>query len=243
MLTVDEILRLDTLSSGRQGAAMAHLRQHQRDAQRSTYGWQQVAFLREVRDSAQRRQGRTRVLHPGEVARQGREGSRGRRVPRPDGSGTEDSSTEELSGADLLWLQRLPEDPAAVTFDDAVRLARMADSINASTAPASAMLVKSLWEPIKDLHDEAGARDELARVREPGRISQAAQQAVIEVLEATHDFHSPSEALAVARERIRNFEAEQVEQYDVARERLQRRLELLKQARLERSATSRSVTS
>ncbi len=61
----------------------------------------------------------------------------------------------QLSAADLAWLQRLPTDPAAISYEDARVLAGMVQTLPAGSADLR--LVSSIWLPVKQVHDTAQA--------------------------------------------------------------------------------------
>lgn len=61
----------------------------------------------------------------------------------------------QLSAADLAWLQRLPTDPAAISYEDARVLAGMAETLPPGSADKR--LLDSIWAPVRQLHDAAQA--------------------------------------------------------------------------------------
>lgn len=79
-----------------------------------------------------------------------------------------------LGGADLVWLQRLPSDPAEVTFADAVTLASLAGHVETRTADRR--LLDAVWEPVKLVHDLRQAEADLtaATARVVPRADQSA---------------------------------------------------------------------
>jgi hypothetical protein len=76
---------------------------------------------------------------------------------------------ESLTPADLVWLQRLPSDPAAVTFADATALAALHQAVSERTNPSDARLVRSIATPVLEHHDRLAAESTLAAVSLPTR--------------------------------------------------------------------------
>src|SRR4051794_31683887 len=94
-------------------------------------------------------------------------------------------NAEPLSPAELAWLQRLPSDPAAVTFDDATALAGMAERLSPSTQPADARLVHDIWQPIADLHDRRLLKGTVAIASRPlPQVPSGALDALVEAVGA-----------------------------------------------------------
>jgi hypothetical protein len=61
---------------------------------------------------------------------------------------------DKLSPSDLIWIQRLPTDPAKIPFQDAARLGQLAKHV----ADASDRnLLQSVWLPVKEHHDRRQA--------------------------------------------------------------------------------------
>lgn len=73
-----------------------------------------------------------------------------------------------LSGSDVAWLQRLPSDPAAVSYTDARTVSRLAQQVQPGSGDAR--LVASVLAPLRRLHDGRAAQVEvrnLERHRSP----------------------------------------------------------------------------
>ncbi|AUZ88529.1 hypothetical protein CVO76_13450 [Arthrobacter agilis] len=64
---------------------------------------------------------------------------------------------ESLSPSDLIWIQRLPTDPAKITFQDATRLAHLSRYLNSVENPSDSNLLQSVWMPVKEYHDRRQA--------------------------------------------------------------------------------------
>jgi hypothetical protein len=74
------------------------------------------------------------------------------------------NAADALTPSDLVWLQRVPADPAAVPYDDAVTLARMRDNLSDRTNPYDARLVRSIATPVLEHHDRLAAESTLAAI-------------------------------------------------------------------------------
>lgn len=72
-----------------------------------------------------------------------------------------------LSPVELAWLQRLPADPTQVSFDDAQALAAMDKAINPLQHPADSRLVRSVWAPVRDMHDANANEVQIRAARRP----------------------------------------------------------------------------
>jgi hypothetical protein len=149
VMTPKELLDLLSGSNMNAGKAGARLRRGANPG--SLLPRAQREFLETVRDTP-RRTTTAGVVHPEDEA--------GRVANRRN-------KDEDLSPVELAWLQRLPLDPAAITFDDAVQLAALASSVSKMKTPATYRLVESVWRPVKDLHDERLAKAQLEKARAP----------------------------------------------------------------------------
>lgn len=229
-LTTDDIFKAIALRSGRRGFAQVHLRRaHQ---QQGNYGPRQRAFLKDLADTPSRDPKPT-VVHPLDQARRrGTEGRAGDAGPRH----TDTALAEELGPVELMWLQRLPTDPAQVSFEDAVRLARMVDSVRTNTP--SGMLLRSIWEPVDLLHTERVTKARIANLDPPVTVSQLAYGALTEATAAGLPELHEDEAGVRARRLGRDFEAEQREQHDRAKTELQADLQRVRDRRAERAQTT-----
>lgn len=98
----------------------------------------------------------------------------------------------DLDAAELVWLQRLPHDPSAVSFEDAMHLASLATAVKAADSPTSARLIQSVWAPVKALHDERVARAEVERARTAKpHVPATTAQALSDAISAEHPDLSP----------------------------------------------------
>lgn len=100
--------------------------------------------------------------------------------------------TAPFTASDVVWLQRLPADPAAISDDDVVQLTRLVAT--AEPRSGDARLVGSIFEPVRRLHARRRAEAELAAlkalspVQTPQRLSEALAEAVrSEVPQLSHD--------------------------------------------------------
>ena len=95
---------------------------------------------------------------------------------------------EDLSPAELMWLQRLSLDPTKVSFPDAARLAALAQSVSRVQAPGSARLIDSIWLPVKEVHDRRVAEAQRAQAATPlTRIPSTALGAIAELIEQQNE--------------------------------------------------------
>lgn len=85
-------------------------------------------------------------------------------VPQGAGASGTDGRTG-LEPADIVWMQRLPTDPAQVTYADAVQLASLMQLTKPNTADRR--LAESIWRPVKHVHDLKAAEVELENARRP----------------------------------------------------------------------------
>ena len=83
--------------------------------------------------------------------------------PRPLRHGEEFT----VSAVDIAWLQRLPHDPAQVTFDDAVQLAQLSGAVSKLRQPSEHRLLWSMWAPVKAIHDRKATEAALAQAQQP----------------------------------------------------------------------------
>ena len=152
MLTVDAIVELIRMgpTQMRKGKAMAYYKQAIRS--QSGYSLAQRRFLQALieQDALPPRE---MYVHPEQKATL--------KPPAPFGAAARD----KLDPADLVWLQRLPADPAQVTFDDAVQLATLVRSVKAGTPDRR--LLDSVWKPIKAVHDRRAAETLIRNATRP----------------------------------------------------------------------------
>jgi len=128
-----------------------------------------------------------------------------------------ENGQEELTPAELVWLQRLPLDPQEVTHEDAARLAGMQSTLSPMKAPSSYQLVSSVWQPVKELHDLREAQQNL-EVLQPGLppVPESASSALAEALQEEHPDWPASAVAAHAEELL--AEAADVRARDHARD-------------------------
>lgn len=144
-LTSKQILQALALppGDGSYGTLMAWRRSI--DADRENWDHAEWTFLDEL---MQHRQPQTeRYAHP-------------TTMPRP--SGRQPGGTGEpqpLEPGDLVWLQRLPSDPAKISDEDAAYIATLARE--ARPGSSDARLLKSILDPIRRHHDKRQAQVEL----------------------------------------------------------------------------------
>jgi len=72
-----------------------------------------------------------------------------------------------LSPVELAWLNRLPQDPTQISWDDARTLASMANSLSSPKLSADRRLVDSVWNPVREIHDHAAAEVQLRNAERP----------------------------------------------------------------------------
>lgn len=72
-----------------------------------------------------------------------------------------DGARKPLEPADLIWLQRLPVDPAAVGPEEAKTLARLSSQVSPNSSDAR--LVESIFTPVRRLYE---SREAAARVKQ-----------------------------------------------------------------------------
>lgn len=224
-LSAKDIVRLLDPSSMTAGAAMNRRRHASKPSSRVTT--RQIAFLDAVIASKDDRKGDVVPTHP--------EAGATRAQYRRDES-------TELSPIELAWLDRLPRDPAAVTFEDAERLAALSGQISAMRNPQSALLIETVWAPVKALHDNRVAQAKLALAKQPlPRFPEAVYGAMADALESEHP-GVPGEALGVmARQAIEEVRERQERDHSVALDRAQRQVDQLAQAQAERAALTRDA--
>jgi hypothetical protein len=177
---------LDLLSSSQMNPGRAKNRLHHYSKPGNYLPAAQRKLLQAVADSKRVRNA-SRVSHPDDESR--------RQQYRRD-------KDEDLSPVELAWLQRLPLDPAAVTFDDAAQLAALANSVSQTKTPASYRLVESVWRPVKQLHDERVAKARVEHAREPlTELPDVTLDAIVDALEEEYP--------GVSRDALR-YDAQQI---------------------------------
>jgi hypothetical protein len=110
--------------------------------------------------------------------------------------------TPALTPADLMWLDRLPRDPAQASFDDARRLASMEAGLREGKAPASdRRLLASIWEPIRSVHDRKAAEIALRNAQQPlPQVPSDALDALVDAVSAeTPELHDDEVVVRAGR--------------------------------------------
>lgn len=121
-----------------------------------------------------------------------------------------------LETSEIAWLQLLPQDPAAVTFDDAVTLARLHDTVPAAQHPLDARLVRAHWLPVKTIHDRHEAEADLANAQQSLRSIPASTLGALADAFARElpELNDDATALTVAAKHLRDAVAQrEAEQY------------------------------
>lgn len=137
------------------------------------------------------------------IARARRNGQAGGyRVPWADARPSPPSE-QALTAAAVVWLSRLPTDPSQISDADAVELYRLSTRVRRGD---DALLVRSLWEPVRAHHERKAAEAALQAARTAANAEVPA--VVVDVLagvladEAPAGL-SPGEAAVWARGRAR----------------------------------------
>lgn len=132
---------------------------------------------------------------------------------------------EDLTAVELAWLQRLPLDPAKISYDDATQLAALAASVKVTKTPASARLVQSVWQPVKQLHDERIAKARVDHVRSGlDALPASTVGAIAEALTEQHPGVSKNALMHDARDIVSDFEAQRARDHQRAVERADQQL-------------------
>lgn len=114
-----------------------------------------------------------------------------------------DQRTAKLEPADIAWLQRLPSDPRAVTYADAVQLATFARNIPGRTADRR--LLDAVWLPVKQIHDLRAAEADLANARQQlPEVPSSALGALAEAVRSETTELTDDEALSRASTLLRD---------------------------------------
>jgi hypothetical protein len=206
-LTTQEILKLLDGKQMTKGRAGAMLRRSEKPGNYLTAD--QRAFLQSVYKTPYRKSD-VSVPHPQDEAT--------RAQYRRD-------KDEDLTAVELAWLQRLPLDPAKVTFDDATHLAALANSVKVTKTPASARLVQSVWQPVKQLHDERIAKARVEHVRAGlNDLPDTTIGAIADALAEQHPGVSRDALMHDARDIVKDFEGKRDRDHHRAVERADQQL-------------------
>ena len=158
MLTSNDIINLATRiadpgSAGRLEAARRRLQPYGLSGA-SAGPQSHIQLIRELQEAAQTRPAIEKYSHPEHDQQAFTDASRQAGTARLNGG---KPAAHELAASDIAWLNRLPSDPAAVSYDDAVQLAGIAKASSAFTNRSDARLVQSIWQPVKEVHDTRAA--------------------------------------------------------------------------------------
>lgn len=106
-----------------------------------------------------------------------------------------------LTPADLVWLQRLPQNPEAVSFADAAAVAQLAASISPVDNRSDSRLVQSIWRPLKAHHDGVQAHADLEAAKKPlPPVPASTVPALVDALRAELPQHTDDEVLGRAEQ-------------------------------------------
>ena len=219
MITVDELAHLLTANgSTLRGEVLFFLEQ----ARKPNSGTPKTREL--LTELATPQASRTKVAHPLQHAT--------RAQYRRD-------QDDDLSPAELMWLQRLSLDPTQISFPDAARLAALTQSVSRVQAPASARLLDSIWQPVKEVHDRRVAEAQRANAAEPlTRIPSVALGAVAELIEQQNEGLDDLAIASKAREVISTVSTQREGQHSKALARADRDLKELADRKAQRESNS-----
>lgn len=113
---------------------------------------------------------------------------------------------KQLEPSDLLWLQRLPQDPAKVPFEDAVTVAGMHEGLarNQPIGSSDRRLIDSVWRPIEAHHDQRAAAAALTNAARPlPSVPASALPALADAIAAEVPSLSDAEVMARAQDALR----------------------------------------
>lgn len=146
-----------------------------------------------------------------------------------------------ISDADVAWLQRLPTDPASVTFDDARSAIAMQKRDN--LPKDQQRLIDSIVNPILEAHDGAAAGIALHNAQQavPLPLPQSALPALTSAIAAEIPALTPGEALARAAQHIDQISADRYNTYLQRFQTAQSKVNELQQRRIDRTATTRPL--
>lgn len=115
--------------------------------------------------------------------------------------------SDTLAPTDIAWLQRLPTDPAQVSWEDARHIVALVHAVKRTSSDGR--LVHAIWDPLKAFHDRRLAETTLKNAQRPVSVSDPSPAPALAeaILAATPDLR-PEEAMARAKEIIRNTQTE-----------------------------------
>lgn len=235
MVTSNEILERIRDTSRPAGVKTAML---QRRVSRDAFG-RRGDFARDMAEVHQPSKG-PGYVHPAESSVAQRSLNATRLEVSQAQRGVEKPTPQELSAADLVWLQRLPLNPAEIKHDDASRLAGLAAASDAMT-PSSRALVESIWQPIKYAHDLREAKHQYERASKPApTIPRSALGALIDALALEHPDWPEAAVKAHAAALLRDAVADRDAEVANNRAKARAKVEELEAAATDRAALTRS---
>jgi hypothetical protein len=127
-------------------------------------------------------------------------------------AGREHASSEPRDGltpAEIVWLQRLPDEPSDVTFKDATALARLNASIDGQLHRGDKRLVESIWIPVRVRHDRLDAQAALANASKPVPVPpRSATVALAQAIQGEEPHLTEDEALERAKTMLQEEQAQ-----------------------------------
>ncbi len=109
-----------------------------------------------------------------------------------------------LSPSDLAWIDRLPNDPTKMPYEDAAALAGLSASLAGTQHTSDARLVDSVWKPVQEVHDANAARVALDQAqRSVPDVPSSAVRALADSIAAEVPNLEPAEALSRAGTQLR----------------------------------------
>lgn len=160
--------------------------------------------------------------------------ARTHRSPAPPGS---ESQAAPLTAAAVAFLQRLPEEPDKIPYDDAVEVFKMA---NGNVAPQDAPLVRAVADPLRSFHDRRAADAQLAAAQEPPlRVPASALNALADAIAAENEQLHPAEALGRANDKIAELSRRRLQAHEERVEAARQRIAQLDADDARRTAVTR----
>lgn len=121
-----------------------------------------------------------------------------------------------LSPAEMAWLERLPREPAQITFDDAQALASLSASISSMKNRSDRRLVDSVWTPVKELHDRNAAQVQLRNAQRTPTTIPNALPALADAIAAAEPSLEPGEAIGRAGRALESAQRSRLERREQA---------------------------
>ncbi len=145
-----------------------------------------------------------------------------------------------LTPVEVAWLQRLPMDPAQISYEDAQTLAAMAQSLQGDQANAdSRRLVDSIWRPVKEIHDRNAAEVEVRNANRSTPQLPDATRALADAVASEQPSLLPHEAHARAADMVKQARSTVQQRQQLRVTEAQQKLDTLNQAAAQRTATVR----